>query len=106
MQIGNSSSGIIEAPSFKVPTVNIGDRQKGRIRAGSVTDCLPLKQDIANAIGRVLDPEFRRRMAHMKNPYERKGTVNRIKEMIKSVPLDSLLKKAFSDIAFNESVRK
>ena len=48
--IGNSSSGIIEAPSFKIGTINIGDRQKGRIKANSIIDCLPNKESIKNAI--------------------------------------------------------
>lgn len=58
MVIGNSSSGILEAPSFGIPTVNIGDRQTGRIKAKSVIDCLPVKQDIMRAINKALSLEF------------------------------------------------
>jgi len=67
--VGNSSSGIIEAPSLGIPTVNIGDRQRGRIRAASVLDCAPTAGCIAEAIGRALSPAFRRMCKGVVNPY-------------------------------------
>lgn len=67
--IGNSSSGIIETPSFKVPTVNIGNRQKGRIKARSVIDCEVKKDKIILAINKALDLEFLQSIKNIKNPY-------------------------------------
>ncbi len=69
MVIGNSSSGIIEAPSFKVPTVNIGSRQKGRIKARSVIDCEVKKDEIILAINKALDLKFLRSIKDIENPY-------------------------------------
>ena len=67
--VGNSSSGISEAPSFKIGTVNIGDRQNGRIKAESVIDCLSNKKDIKRAIKRVYSAEFKNLLKNVKNPY-------------------------------------
>ena len=60
--IGNSSSGIIEAPSFKVPTINIGDRQKGRIFATSIINCKPKEKDIINAINQISSFSFKKKL--------------------------------------------
>tara|TARA_A100001391_G_scaffold150652_2_gene108159 strand:- start:78 stop:1268 length:1191 start_codon:yes stop_codon:yes gene_type:complete len=67
--VGNSSSGLIEAPAFGVGTVNIGARQDGRLRAASVIDCSAKRTDIDTAIDQVLDPAFRERVKGQKNPY-------------------------------------
>jgi UDP-N-acetylglucosamine 2-epimerase (non-hydrolysing)/GDP/UDP-N,N'-diacetylbacillosamine 2-epimerase (hydrolysing) len=67
--IGNSSSGLIEAPTFRIPTVNIGERQRGRLRAASVIDCRPERSDIANAVSRALSPEFAEVTRSAVNPY-------------------------------------
>lgn len=67
--IGNSSSGIIETPSFKVPTVNIGSRQKGRIKARSVIDCEVKKDEIILAINKALDLKFLQSIKDIENPY-------------------------------------
>lgn len=71
--IGNSSSAIIEAPSFGIPSVNIGDRQKGRIRAESTIDCAADADGIARAIERALSEAFRARAKTTRNPYEGNG---------------------------------
>ncbi|MDQ0285617.1 UDP-hydrolyzing UDP-N-acetyl-D-glucosamine 2-epimerase [Desulfofundulus luciae] len=93
--VGNSSSGIIEAPSFKVPTINIGDRQKGRIRAESVIDVPCRKEDILAALRRALyDEQFRRQVRQVKNPYDPHGDGNvsgRVVSVLESVPLDRRL---------------
>ena len=68
--VGNSSSGIIEAPSLKVATVNIGDRQAGRIRSNSVIDCMPDKEAIIQTIKTALSDEFQQGLDKIKNPYE------------------------------------
>jgi GDP/UDP-N,N'-diacetylbacillosamine 2-epimerase (hydrolysing) len=96
--IGNSSSGIMEAPSFKVPTVNIGDRQKGRIRAISVIDCSPDLNSIYNAIAKSLSSEFKKKFGKMKNPFSRSNTARAILEKLKVTDLDNILKKRFYDL--------
>lgn len=97
---GNSSSGIIEAPSLKVPVVNVGDRQAGRIRAANVIDCGTDRASIATALARGLSPEFRASLANMRSPFEREGTVRLIKDTLKAVDLAGLLKKEFFDLPF------
>ena len=78
MVIGNSSSGIMEAPSFQVPTVNIGNRQLGRIRAESVIDCENSIEDICMAIGKAKEIKEEGMLQNLKNPYERSGTSEKI----------------------------
>ena len=67
--IGNSSSGLLEVPSFKKGTINIGDRQKGRIRAQSVIDCEPDSKSILAAIEQMLSHKFKQRLETVENPY-------------------------------------
>jgi len=64
MVIGNSSGGIFDAPIFRVPTVNIGDRQKGRLQSGSIINCPPTMEGIHVAIHRARDPEFLKSMEY------------------------------------------
>ena len=68
--VGNSSSGIVEAPSFKVGTINIGDRQKGRIRANSIIQCLPEKNVIQKAFKKIYSKDFKELLKACKNPYD------------------------------------
>jgi len=96
--IGNSSSGLIEAPSLQTPTINIGLRQQGRERAASVIDCPARKDDILQAIARLNDSEFRRRVAETKNPYGEGAAAKKIKNIIKDVDLGRLLMKKFQDL--------
>jgi len=96
--IGNSSSGVIEAPSFKIPTINIGDRQKGRLRPLSVIDCLPKEKAIESAITLALSEKFRLSLKNMKNPYEKVGTAQAIKDVLRTFPMDGILKKTFYDL--------
>ena len=67
--IGNSSSGIIEVPSFNIPTINIGDRQKGRIQAQTVINCRPVESDIYNSIEEGLSDGFKEKIKEVQNPY-------------------------------------
>lgn len=99
MVIGNSSSGIIETPSFKIPTINIGDRQKGRIQATSVINCLPFAEDISSAI----DTAFIADYSNSVNPYEGKDTSQDIINIIKNAFSNDriTLKKSFYDIIDN-----
>ena len=93
--IGNSSSGLYEAPSFKIPTVNIGDRQKGRMKAKSVVDCPGERAAIQRAIVRALALDC----SDVENPYGDGESAPRILEAIKAVPdPTALLKKHFYEL--------
>ena len=83
--IGNSSSGVIEAPALGVPTVNIGTRQQGRLKAASVIDAGESADEIAAAIVRALDPAFRATIAGQTFPYGGGGAAGRIVAILKSV---------------------
>lgn len=97
--IGNSSSGLIEAPSFCVPTINIGDRQKGRIKAKSVIDCKPEKKEIIRAIDKALSQAFAESVVGIENPYGKGGVSSKILNIIKKfLEEDISLKKSFNDI--------
>lgn len=90
--VGNSSSGILEAPSFRVPVVNVGNRQRGRLRAANVIDAGYAEAAIAAAIGKALgDPEFRAACARAVNPYGTGGSGRRIAEVLRDIPLDRRL---------------
>jgi UDP-N-acetylglucosamine 2-epimerase (non-hydrolysing)/GDP/UDP-N,N'-diacetylbacillosamine 2-epimerase (hydrolysing) len=96
--IGNSSSGLIEAPALRKPTVNLGERQRGRLRAGSVIDCAETREAIAAAIRQALSPEFQHTAATCASPYGTGGAGGRIVEVLKSVSLDGILRKTFYDL--------
>jgi UDP-hydrolysing UDP-N-acetyl-D-glucosamine 2-epimerase len=93
--VGNSSSGLIEAPALRLPTVNIGDRQKGRLRAASVIDCAPTKEAIAVALHEALTPEFRQALPENPSLYGIGNAAARIKDVLKQVDLDGITKKPF-----------
>ncbi|MDR1236223.1 MAG: UDP-N-acetylglucosamine 2-epimerase [Holosporaceae bacterium] len=95
---GNSSSGIIEAPSFKIGTINIGDRQRGRVRAESVTDCECRKKDILEAVKKMYSPEFREMLKNVVNVYSQNNTSDRIINVLKIVDAKKLLKKKFYNL--------
>lgn len=80
---GNSSSGILEAPSFNVPTVNVGDRQKGRERAASVFDCAPDAEAVAHTLRHALSPQGANIAKQARNPYEKYGTSQRMLDTLK-----------------------
>ena len=96
--IGNSSSGLIEAPSLSTGTINIGDRQRGRLQAASVINCDPTQQSISEAIGRLYSPEFRSSLREIRNPYGDGGASGRIVETLKNYPIDQITKKVFFDL--------
>ena len=98
--IGNSSSGIIEAPSFGKPIINIGDRQKGRICADSVINCGYTQQEIQQAMETALTEEFENKASNCRNPYEKENTAANIISVIKDYLLNDKikLKKGFYDI--------
>ncbi|MCG3663356.1 UDP-N-acetylglucosamine 2-epimerase [Aliarcobacter butzleri] len=96
--VGNSSSGLLEAPSFKIGTINISDRQKGRIKANSVIDCSANKTDIEKAFERLYSKEFQNSLLNVENPYGNGYASNKIIEEIKEVDLQNILKKSFYDL--------
>lgn len=98
--VGNSSSGLGEAPSFKIATINIGDRQNGRIRADSVIDCAPEEEAIFNAFNRALSKEFQAIVKDVKNPYGEGGASEQTHKILKTYPFENILKKQFYDIDF------
>ena len=101
--IGNSSSGIIETPSFKVPTVNIGDRQKGRIQAKNILNCIPVKKEIYSAIEKALSFEFAQYVKDTENPYGDGVVSDKILLHIKeSLRQEINLKKIFYNVQFIE----
>ena len=100
MVIGNSSSGITEAPSFHVPTINIGNRQSGRIRAESVIDCGNRVEEISAAIEKAKRLKSEGMLQNMENPYERSGTSENIySEIKKYVFQHETIEKKFYDIS-------
>lgn len=101
--IGNSSSGIIEAPSFKVPTINIGDRQKGRLKAATVIDCQPTTKAITEALHLALSPSFQETTRTTHNPYEKAGTTRAILREVKEYDLTNILKKEFHDLPITKN---
>lgn len=96
VMVGNSSSGIIEAASFKLPVVNIGNRQKGRLRAKNVIDVQLCEKDrIINAINKALSKEVIDSLQVIENPYGNGKVSNKIIEVLKNIPLTNIIKKQF-----------
>ena len=97
--VGNSSSGLAEVPSFKKGTINIGDRQRGRLRAASVIDCEPDQNSICKALKQLYSPEFKAMLSAVENPYGNGGASQAIVRRLESQSLDNLLKKRFYDLS-------
>ncbi|PMM98541.1 UDP-N-acetyl-D-glucosamine 2-epimerase, UDP-hydrolysing [Vibrio splendidus] len=98
--VGNSSSGIVEAPSFKLATINIGNRQKGRVRANSTIDVSVNKADLTSALAEVYAPEFMASLKHIVNPYGRGNSSEKVVQTLKTVELSSLKTKQFYDVKY------
>lgn len=96
--VGNSSSGIIEVPSFGIPTLDIGDRQKGRIAAESVWHCDVAKCGIVEGLKKVLSPLWITSAKNAQNPYDKEDTIASIHKIIRTYPLGGLQKKSFYNI--------
>ena len=96
--VGNSSSGLTEVPSFKKGTINIGDRQLGRLRATSVINCEPDRQAITAALSHLFSDEFQRQLPATKSPYGNGGASEAVVRILEHQPLDNLLKKRFYDL--------
>ncbi len=105
--VGNSSSGLLEAPTLKKGTINIGNRQHGRQQADSIISCRPNREDIKAAICRLYSPDFQAILSKVRNPYGDGGASDRVLAVIKQLQLDGLAHKPFYDlpvagIAFGE----
>lgn len=96
--VGNSSSGLMEVPSFGKPTLDIGDRQKGRMAADSVFHCNPDKESVLRGLETVLSSSFQEKVTLAKNPYEKEGSAKAIFDVISTYPLNELKQKHFYDI--------
>lgn len=96
--VGNSSSGIAEAPSFHIPTLNIGSRQEGRMAAISVYNCGTSKDAISAGLAHILSQEFRAQAAMANNPYKKEGTAQAIFDVISTYPLEGIIKKEFYNL--------
>jgi GDP/UDP-N,N'-diacetylbacillosamine 2-epimerase (hydrolysing) len=96
--VGNSSSGLAEVPSFRKPTVNIGDRQGGRLKAASVIDCPPDRKAIRAAIDRAFTKDFQATLPGVKNPYGEGGASEQIVRLLATVSLDGLIRKRFHNL--------
>jgi UDP-hydrolysing UDP-N-acetyl-D-glucosamine 2-epimerase len=98
--LGNSSSGLTEVPIFNKPTVNIGDRQKGRLRASSVIDCEENVKSISLAINKALSEDFQKTLGQVHHPYKSGNASKAISKILKSFNLDGVLVKEFYDRTF------
>lgn len=96
--IGNSSSGIIEVPSFLKGTINIGNRQTGRLKSKSIIDCNPSKLEIKKAINKLYSKNFQDSLKYVINPYGDGEASKKIIEKIKNINLDGILIKKFYDL--------
>jgi GDP/UDP-N,N'-diacetylbacillosamine 2-epimerase (hydrolysing) len=96
--VGNSSSGLIEAPAMRKGTINIGGRQRGRLRAASVVDCAPDRVSIRAALAKLYEPDFQSKLATVENPYGGGGASTKVVRLIREFSLDGILEKAFHDL--------
>ena len=95
--IGNSSSGIIEVPIFKIPTINIGDRQKGRLMPKSIINCLPLETKITKALNQAFSAKFLESISNLKSDYGNGTTTKQIMDILASEAFPKI-KKSFFDL--------
>jgi len=96
--IGNSSSGLSEVPSFKKGTINIGDRQRGRLKAASVIDCASDRMSISKALQFLFSQPFQAQLSVVENPYGNGGASAAIVKVLEQQVLDDMLKKHFYDL--------
>lgn len=96
--VGNSSSGLLEAPTFKIGTINIGDRQKGRLQAGSVLNCIAKKNKILESLSFMYSKKFQSKLKNVNNPYGDGGASIEIVNTLKKIKLEGIIKKTFYDL--------
>ena len=93
--IGNSSSGVIEVPSFNIPSINIGDRQSGRIKAKSVIDCKNNIKSFKYALNKSLNRSFLKKIKLSKNPYYKKNSSTKLINILKRINIKNETEKKF-----------
>ncbi len=96
--VGNTSSGLVEAPSFQIGTINIGDRQKGRIQSKSVINAQATNESLTNAFNLLYSITFQNSLKNIVNPYGVGGASVKTKEILKKIDLSNILYKEFKDI--------
>ena len=96
--VGNSSSGLMEAPTFNIGTINIGDRQKGRLKAKNVINCEPTKESIQNAVDTLYSENFQKMLQSVVNPYGEGDSTEKIMDVLKNKPIPEETKKEFYDL--------
>ena len=96
--VGNSSSGLVEAPSFKIGTVNIGNRQKGRVKPDSVINCDPNEKSILRAINKLYSRDLKKRLKTIKNPYGNGNASQKILQVLKTTRIPKSIQKDFFDL--------
>ena len=101
--LGNSSSGLTEVPSFGKGTINIGDRQRGRLKADSVIDCGPDRQSIASALSRLYSSDFQAGLKTVRNPYGEGGASEKVVKVLQEYSLEGILMKFFYDLRVSVS---
>jgi GDP/UDP-N,N'-diacetylbacillosamine 2-epimerase (hydrolysing) len=99
--VGNSSSGLAEVPSFKKGTINIGDRQRGRLQAESVINCEPTSEGIAAALVQLYSINFQKSLHQVINPYGEGGASEKVVNIIKNTDIAGIVKKTFYDLSIN-----
>ena len=95
--VGNSSSGLLEVPSFGKATINIGDRQRGRLQATSVINAAPTRKNITKALKKLYSADFQMSLSKVSSPYGEGGASEKIIAIIKSMKLEDILIKSFYD---------
>lgn len=101
--VGNSSSGLIEAPSFIKGTIDIGDRQRGRLKAASVIRCDPDRESITAGVRKLYSAEFQQMLPHVRNPYGEGGASERVVSILKTHISKDMLRKRFFDMQVNDT---
>ena len=96
--VGNSSSGILEAPTFKIATINIGERQEGRLKAKSIIDCSNDIESIRKAFKKIYSEKFQAKLLKVKNPYGNGNAAKKIMSILQNIQIPSSLKKKFYEI--------
>lgn len=104
--VGNSSSGLAEVPSFKKGTINIGNRQQGRLQATSVINCEPNRQSIAGALNRLYSEDFQTSLNQVRNPYGEGGASQKVVKVLKNYELKNIVKKVFHDLSADDFTEK
>ena len=99
--VGNSSSGLAEVPSFKKGTINIGDRQRGRLQAESVINSEPTREDIAAALEQLYSTYFQSTLLYFINPYGEGGASEKVVTTLKNIAIAGIVKKIIYNLSIN-----